>query len=252
MNSRAGLVPVVITDKNNVTGVRWKKPAETAASHSRIPAVNVTPQYTYADVISELETLGVVFEGSTTPNAVKLLAKYDHVMLHRIMTAVRENEPASRSVWRETLGLIAPKDITRRGKDIAIVELARMMPQFKRLLAINPIDAQIMDTGNNFRSFWNLNHATFIENEIGIAPGDPGYKLVQANVIHVFLTRPNKYSPETVRPYLQDHHDDIIYIAEHLDDTIRLIPELHERKDASRGTIEAMLGVSHVLVEGAL
>jgi hypothetical protein len=169
------------------------------------------------------------------------------------MTAVRETDEPSRSIWTNTLGTITRKDITKRGKAIAVAELSRIMPQFERLLAVNPIDAAIMSTGrDNFRSFQNLKNATHIESKTGIKPGDPGYKLVQATLIHVSVTSPKQYGPDDVHLYLEANHDDIAYIAEQLDDTIRLIPELYKHKDASRGFIETLRNISPALVEGAL
>jgi hypothetical protein len=256
MNSRAGLIPVVITDKNGVTAVRWMKPATAPTAQSSIPPVNAVPRYTFAGTIRELKSLGVEFDGRNTPYGVKLLAKYDHEMLHRIMTAVRETDETSRSVWATSLGSIDSRDSTKRGEDLAIIHLTRIMGQYERLLAINPIEAAVMHAsghqGNRVRFFQTMNNAVYIENQTGINPGDADYDLVQANLIHVAVTRPQKYGPDEVQLYLQTHRDDINYIADHLNDAIRLIPELHERQDASRENIKAMLSVNPVLVDGAL
>jgi len=235
---------------------------------SSTPAVKVVPEYTYAEVISELETLGIIFDNEDnrrpqdvlsgipahTPYAVKLLAMYDREMLHRIMTAIRDTDEPARIIWRDTLGHITGRDITKRGKTIALTELARIMPQYERLLAINPIDAAIMNTGNksNSRPFWNLRHSTFIEEHTGIAPGDTNYNLVQANLIHVNIMRPKKYDAENVEPYLQAHHEDITFIAEHVDETLRLLPELYKRTEASADAIATLLDVKPVLAVGAL
>jgi hypothetical protein len=51
---------------------------------------------------------------------------------------------------------------------------------------------------------------------------------------------------------LQTNHDDIAFIAEHIDKTLRLLPELYERKVASADAIETLLNVKPVLAEGAL
>lgn len=256
MNSRAGLVPVVITDKNNVTSVRWMKPAAASSTSSSIPPVNAIPRYTFAGTIRELKNLGVEFDGRATTYGVKLLAKYDHEMLHRIMNAVRDTDESARSVWTASLGSVDSRDMTKRGEDLAIIHLTRIMGQFERMLAINPIEAAIMNAigpgTNHVVYFRTMNNATYIENEIELAPGDRNYNLVQANLIHVAATQPQKYGPDQVRLHLQTHHDDITYIADHIDDAIRLFAGLHERQDASRETIEAMLSVNPLLAEGAL
>lgn len=143
----------------------------------------------------------------------------------------------------------------KRGNSIAMDHYARIMPQYERLLSINPIGIAMMHAGQREISsdtFWNFNNATFIESQTGINPGDPGYNLVQANLIHVAIMRPRPYGPNKVQPCLQDNHDDITYISEHLDDVLRLFTGLHERQDASRATIEAMLSVSPAFAEGAL
>lgn len=226
-------------------------------------AVNTVPQYTYAGVISELETLGVVFEddktpdiykslaskGDTTSYAIKLLAMHDHEMLHRIMTAIRNTDEPARGIWSDTIGRITGNDFTTAAL------LDRIMPQCERLLAINPIDVAIMDIGKYrdiSRAFQNLLRATYIENHTGIKPGDADYNLVQANLIHINITRPKKYGTDEVQPYLQTNHDDIAFIAEHIDETLRLLPELYARKLASADAIETMLNVKPVLAEGAL
>jgi hypothetical protein len=233
-------------------------------------AVNTVPQYTYVEVLRELETLGVVFENDettvamknisslvtvTTPFAVKMVAMHDHEMTHRIMTAIRLTDEPARIIWRNTLGRINSRDMTRSGKNIVVTELARIMPQFERLLAVNPIDAAIMDAGK-YRdislAFQNLLRASYIENHTGINPGDANYNLIQANLIHLNITRPKKYGTDEVQPYLQTNHDDIAYIAQHIDETLRLLPELYARKLASADAIETLLNVKPVLAEGAL
>lgn len=234
------------------------------------PAAATVPRYTYAGTLSELETLGVNFQGDTisgaaltaliikgetTPYAVKLLAMHDQEMLHRIMTAIRNTDEPARIIWEETLGRINTTDMTKHGKIIAVNELARIMPQLERLLAINPIDAALMNNGqkeSHYRPFWNLNHSTYLEKKTGLTPGDDDYKLVQAHLIHVNITQPKKYDNDAVQLYLQTNHDDIAFIAEHLDETLRLLPELYVRKDASRDAIETLLNVKPVLAEGAL
>jgi hypothetical protein len=158
------------------------------ANHMGQVAVNNT----YAGTLRELETLGIVFEdnktpdiykslaskGDTTSYAIKLLAMYDHEMLHRIMTAIRSTDESARSIWKDTLGRITGNDFTEAAL------LGRIMPQCERLLAINPIDAAIMNTSkyrDNSRAFQNLLRATYIESTTGIAPGDANHNLVQAN-----------------------------------------------------------------------
>jgi len=225
---------------------------------------------TYAETLRELETLGVIFKDDETlgtlttlsslktdmtPFVIKLLAMYDHEMLHRIMTAIRSTNEPARSIWRDTLGRILSRDITQRGQKIAVAELTRIIPQCERLLAINPIDAAIMNTGNyrdNSRAFQNLLRATYIEAETGIAPGDSNYNLVQATLIHISIMRPRKYAPDEVQSYFESNEDDIAYIAEHVDETLRLLPELYERKETSADAIATMLDVKPVLAEGAL
>lgn len=234
------------------------------------PTVNTVPQYTYAETLRELETLGVIFEddkaprpkstlevfrSGAAPHAIKLLAMYDQEMLHRIMTAVRLTHEQARVIWRDTLGRINGRDMTTRGKNASIIELDRIMPQFERLISINPIDAAILNTGkyrDNSRAFQNLLRATYIETQTGIKPGDANYNLVQANLIHLTLTRHKKYDPDAVHPYLDANRDDITYIAEHVDETLRLLPELYGRKLASADAIETLINVKPVLAEGAL
>lgn len=232
--------------------------------------VNAVPQYTYAETLRELETLGVIFEYDKTPNpkktpaslgiettpyAIQLLAMHDHEMLHRIMTAIKLTDESARTIWRDTLGRITGKDLTKRGTNNAVTELNRLMPQYERLLAINPIDAAIMGIGkyrDSSRTFQNLLRATYIETHTGIAPGDTNYNLVQANLIHITITRPKKYGPGEVQTYLQTHHDDITYIAQRIDDTIRLLPELYERRDASADAIQTLHDITPALIEGML
>lgn len=223
---------------------------------------NAAPGDTYAGAISELESLGVVFGGfdptapyEGKPYAIKLLAKYDPEMLHRIMNAVRNTDEPFRGMWARTLGGITLKDITKRGKNIATSELARIMPQFERLLAINPLDAALLNVDPKeyeYRGFWNLTRASYIEKQTGISPGDTGYAFVQASLIHVAITRPKKFDVDDVQPYLQKHHADIAFIAENINGTLGILRELHVRKDGSREAVELMLGLSPSLAEGAL
>lgn len=234
--------------------------------------------HAYDETLRELELLGVVFgyepnplnlaqvskhltsgisgiQKLNTPYSIKLLALHDPEMLHRTMTAIRNTDKSLRSVWTETLGGMITNDPTKRGTAKAVIELNRLRPAYERLLAVNPLNIALLGTGQKdaeLRTFWNLTRSVHIENHTGIAPGDDGYSLVLANLIHVNLARHDKYGQEEVQPYLAANRNVITYIAEHIDETLKALPELYKRKATSRDAIETILDINPVLAEGAL
>lgn len=249
----SNLIPEVRVNKNGVpvtkhVSTSGKSPVTTKKLPAPASAIAERPKRTFAGTVRELEDLGIGLTGYKAKTfAVKLLIKNDPEMLEQVMEAITNADKPTRDVWQGTIGSMS--EFTTFYNNVS----------YKRMLANNELTARLISAiGSDVIPtpylFRTDNLAIDIENEMNISPGDPRYNEVQAGIVYLAITAPKEVSRAlSDLTFLQTNRDDIMTIANNMMKTIKMLPSLCKRGDASRHAINGLRKVTAPsLADGAL
>lgn len=238
-NGRAVIKHVNAAGKNSSSTKRLPPPAPVEVS---------TTKRTFAGTVRELEELGIGLTGYKTKTlAVKLLMKHDPEMFEQVMEAIISADKPTREVWRNTIGNMA--EFTSFHNSLSYKRMLANNELTARL--ISAIGSEVIPTPYLFRT---NELAIGIEEALGINPGDPRYNEVQAGIIYRAITAPEGVSRvQSDLSFLEKNHDDIMTIANNMKKTMKMLPSLCKRRDASRHAINGLSKVTAPsLTDGAL
>jgi hypothetical protein len=173
--------------------------------------------------------------------------KHDPEMFEQVMEAIISADKPTREVWRSTIGNMS--EFTSFHNSLS----------YKRMLANNELTARLIsaigsDVIHTPYLFRTSELAIGIEEALDVNPGDHRSNEVHAAIIYRAITAPEEVSRvQSDLTFLETNRDDIMTIANNMDKTMKLLPSLCKRRDASRHAINGIAGVdAPSLVDGAL
>lgn len=228
--------PVIIQDKNGKTTTVHKKLHSGSPAGASIPQLggSKTPAEvpTTDEAVASLAAWGVRVHDNTQVN-LQFLSETKPELLKTLIDTIGAADDHERSIWETALSMSAyvPED----EED----EPRRFLGHYHRFIHTIPLGVKLLpeesrSTGD--RALYKIKQlSTPCERRMGWSPSQKQYREAKAAMIAVAVAG-GEYKFDW-----KSRMEDIFWIADHLEDVEPLIPSLLERKDTSRGFIEALM-----------